>query len=130
MQSNKIIGRFVKKPELVYKNSTPYTNFTIAENNPYKDTLFLPLVAFDKNAETICKYQDKGDLVFIEYTTKNNNHQRNDKMEYGYSFVVNRFEFLSPKQDKHTSTEQVTEQDDEEYESPKLDSITEDDLPF
>jgi single-strand DNA-binding protein len=70
---NKVIlmGRFTKDPELRYTtNNTPVASFTLAvdrrikqEGQPSAD--FIPIVAWNKLAETINSYCEKGRKIVI-----------------------------------------------------------------
>ena len=63
MNSISIIGNLTSKPELKKSGELSYTRFSIAVNSyakGEKHTEFFSVVAFGKNAESICKYLDKG----------------------------------------------------------------------
>ena len=95
-------GRLTAKPELKTTTSgKSVTNFSLAVKRdiPNQDGTttadFMDFVAWGKQAETITRYLDKGDEIYItdsscrpsEYTDNNGNKRR--KIE----FWVNRFEF-------------------------------------
>lgn len=95
-------GRLTAKPELkTTQNGKSVTSFSLAvkRDGPYPDGAptadFVDFVAWNKQAETITRYVDKGDELFIldsscrpsEFTDKDGNKRR--KVE----FWVNRFEF-------------------------------------
>lgn len=63
MNNVNIIGNIVSKPELKKAGETSYTRFCIAVNSYSKGEKhvdFFDVVAFGKNAETICANLDKG----------------------------------------------------------------------
>lgn len=63
MNAVSIIGTLTKKPILKKGSEKTFTSFTIAVNDyrkGEKTTMFFDVVAFGKNAETICTYLDKG----------------------------------------------------------------------
>lgn len=63
MNSINIIGNLVNKPELKVSGETKYTRFSIAVNSyskGEKKVEFFDVVAFGKNAESICSHLDKG----------------------------------------------------------------------
>ena len=67
---NKIIlmGRLTKDPEIRYttNNNTAVCSFTLAVNRQKKDEVdFIPIVAWDKQAEFCSKYFTKGQQVAI-----------------------------------------------------------------
>lgn len=58
-----IIGNLVSKPELKTSGETKYTRFSIAVDSYTKGERhveFFDVVAFGRNAESICNYLDKG----------------------------------------------------------------------
>ena len=70
-----IIGNLTKDPELRYTTTgVPVTNFRIASNKKYKDTVglnkeevcFIGVVAWQKLAESCCKFLKKGSAVLVE----------------------------------------------------------------
>lgn len=70
-----IIGRLTRKPELQSTSSgSAYTRISLASNRAYytktgelkQEVHFVDCVAWAKQAETICKYLDKGRRVAIE----------------------------------------------------------------
>lgn len=67
------IGRITKDVELkhIKENDKYVTNFTIAVERPFTNLKgdrivdFIPIVAWDKNAENIAKYTKKGSLISV-----------------------------------------------------------------
>ena len=64
-----LIGRLTKDPELKQTSSNlVYCRFTIAVDRPFsKDnaTDFINCVVWRKQAENLCKYQKKGNLIGV-----------------------------------------------------------------
>ena len=66
-----LMGRIVKTPELKYTNTgTSYCNFTLAVNKPKmkekeQETNFINCTAWNKTAETICNWLEKGNRVVV-----------------------------------------------------------------
>lgn len=112
------IGRLIKKPELKYsKNNKAITKVSIAINNSKEDTTFLQITYFNKTAETISKYCEKGDLIGVEAIIKNNNYiDKDGNKRYEYIFIGNRAEFLSSKSNS-TKKEEISKNE------PKNESI-------
>ena len=80
-----LIGRLTKDPELRYSsNNAAIVNFTIAINRQYtnqqgqKETDFINVVAFQKQAENIKKYVFKGSLVAIDGRIQTRNYDDKD----------------------------------------------------
>ena len=68
-----LVGRITSKPELKYNSSNiPYTRFSIAVDRAFKSangekqTDFINIVVWRKQAENICQYLDKGSLIGLE----------------------------------------------------------------
>jgi single-strand DNA-binding protein len=113
------LGRFVAKPELTTTaKGTNLTKFTLAFNERVKvkeevveRSHFFDFEAWDKGAETICKYFDKGDVIVLNSVTP-----RQDKWEDKETgakrsrviFRLNEFSFL-PSNPRRNKEEQVAE---------------------
>ncbi|HHV92991.1 MAG TPA: single-stranded DNA-binding protein [Firmicutes bacterium] len=68
-----LIGRLTADPELRYtQNGTAVTNFRLAVERPYtsqsgqREVDFIPVVVWDKQAETCANYLSKGRLVAVD----------------------------------------------------------------
>jgi single-stranded DNA-binding protein len=116
------------------KDAMEFTNgcqLSVAENNPYakdeaKKTDFYNLKAFSKTAETISKFCHKGDQVFIEGHTANNNYEKDGVKVYRDDFIVDHLGLLSNKRDEAPTPVSVVPKD-------KYVDITDkeiEDLPF
>jgi len=82
-----LVGRITAKPELKYTSSNlPYTRFTVAVNRTFsnsqgeRETDFINVTAWRKQAENVCQYLNKGSMVSVEgriqtgsYTDKEGN---------------------------------------------------------
>ena len=135
MNKGIIIGRATKDPELKTSTSgVAYSTISIASNINKDETLFLDISTFKETAKTCAEYVKKGDLLAIEYTTRNNKYTDNNGIiHYGFSFMAQRVYFLSKAEkqqnnDKITAKEQQKEDLYEEF-SQNLD-LTDADLPF
>ena len=135
MNKGIIIGRAVRDPELKTSTSgVAYSTISIASNISKDETLFLDISTFKEMAKTCAEYVKKGDLLAIEYTTRNNKYTDNNGIiHYGFSFMAQRVYFLSKAEkqqnnDKITAKEQQKEDLYEEF-SQNLD-LTDADLPF
>ena len=68
-----IVGRLTKDPEIKeLDNGNKVCNVTLAVDRPYKDkegnkiTDFLPYALWNKDADKICQFSRKGDLISLE----------------------------------------------------------------
>lgn len=151
MNDTKLFGRFVKKPELrKTPNERSVTSFTLAVDRDYRKdgeivTDFFDCTAWEKNAENICKWCDKGHRILItsgrlsnqpvKYTNKNN-------VEISYTktvVVVEKFKFIERRSDSGNTSQDNAQQNDNvpapvpmppqtEYAADM--DITDDDYPF
>ncbi|MCB5247392.1 MAG: single-stranded DNA-binding protein [Candidatus Cloacimonetes bacterium] len=87
-----IAGRITKDLELKYTpKGTAVVNFSVAMDKRYKDdsdqwqssSIFLDVVAWNQQAETICKMASKGTAILVEgridvrsYVDQNNNNRK------------------------------------------------------
>ena len=68
------IGRLTRSPELRYTSSNKaVTQIDLAIANTKDDTTFVPITLFEKMAENVCKYCEKGDLIGFQGSVKNHN---------------------------------------------------------
>ena len=80
-----LIGRLTRDPELRYSSSNaPIVNFSIAIDRQYtnangqRETDFINIVAFQKQAENIKKYVTKGSLVAVDGRIQTRNYDAQD----------------------------------------------------
>ncbi len=104
---NKVIllGRLTAKPELRYTNSnTAFLRFTVAVNRNFtgadgkREADFINVVAWRKQAETISKYFDKGNLIAIEGRLQTGSYDDKDgNRRYTMDVALDNFEFVEGK---------------------------------
>ncbi len=100
-----LVGRLTAKPELRYTASnTAYTRFTIAVNRNFtnadgkRDADFINVVAWRKQAETVSKFFDKGNLIGIEGRLQTGSYDDKDgNKRYTTDVALDNFEFLESK---------------------------------
>lgn len=100
-----LIGRLTRDPELRYSSSNAaIVNFSIAIDRQYtnnqgqRDTDFINIVAFQKQAENIKKYVTKGSLVAVDGRIQTRSYDDKDgKKVYVTEVVADRVQFLSSK---------------------------------
>lgn len=114
---NKVIllGRLTAKPELRYTQSnTAYTRFSVATNRRIRNAEgqwengadFINVVAWQKNAENIAKFFDKGNMISIEGRIQNGSYDDKDgNKRYTTDVVVEGFEFVESKAARAASTD-------------------------
>jgi single-strand DNA-binding protein len=131
------IGRLTRSPELRYTSSNKaVTQIDLAIANTKDDTTFVPITLFEKMAENVCKYCEKGDLIGFQGSVKNHNWEDNKgNKHYDYTFMANRMSFLQTKtnnQQEPKQAENVKKSTDEQIYADFGDSIeiSDDDIAF
>lgn len=113
-----LIGRLTRDPELRYSSSNAaIVNFSIAIDRQYtnsqgqRETDFINIVAFQKQAENIKKYVSKGSLVAVDGRIQTRNYEDKDgKRVYVTEVVADRVQFLSSNNSNNVSS--TTSDDD------------------
>ena len=105
------IGRLTAKPELQYTpNQTAVTKFTVAIDRHTKEggADFIRVTAFGRQAETICRYLDKGRMVAIDGRIATGSYKDKDgKTVYTTDVIVGNAEFLGSASEPARNNEQV-----------------------
>lgn len=117
-----LIGRLTRDPELRYSSSNAaIVNFSIAIDRQYtnnqgqRETDFINIVAFQKQAENIKKYVTKGSLVAVDGRIQTRNYEDKDgKRVYVTEVVADRVQFL----DTRNSSNATSNTNDDENVSP------------
>ena len=100
-----LVGRLTAKPELRYTSSnTAFLRFTIAVNRNFtsadgkREADFINIVAWRKQAETISKFFDKGNLIAIEGRLQTGSYDdRDGNKRYTMDVALDNFEFVEGK---------------------------------
>jgi len=142
-----LVGRLTRDPELRYtQQNTPITSFTIAVNRQFsnaqtgeKETDFIPIVVWRKQAENVKKFMQKGSLVGVEGRIQVRTYDDKDGVKrYVTEVVADNVVFLEskgtndlnsqfqPNPQANTNFNQEDD-DDNKYEDVMFAS---DDLPF
>ena len=130
-----LIGRLTAKPELRYTNSNvPFARFTIAVNRPFnsqdgnREADFINIIVWRKQAEVICNYFDKGNLIAIEGRIQTGSYDDKDgNKRYTTDVVLDQFHFIESKSQREAgSNSDITPYD---YQEPTNDVSVEED-PF
>lgn len=107
-----LLGRLTAKPELRYTASnTAYTRFSVAVNRPFansdgkREADFINVVAWRKQAETISRYFDKGNLIAIEGRLQTGSYDDKDgNKRYTVDVALDNFEFVESKAARESSS--------------------------
>ena len=113
-----LAGRLVEKPQLKFtKTNIAVCDFRIAVNRPFakegqQSADFITCRVWKNQAENLCKYQDKGNLIDIEgrlTVDKSTDNQGNNRY---YTYVlVERIEFLQSKKSETNDQSNNTNED-------------------
>ena len=96
-----LIGRLTKKPELEYTPSNiAVTKFTIAVDRAKKgEADFIRITAWDKQAENICRYMDKGRQIAVLGRIETGSYTKDGKTIYTEEIISERSEFLGNREE-------------------------------
>lgn len=105
-----LVGRLTAKPELRYTGSnTAFLRFTIAVNRNFtsadgkREADFINVVAWRKQAETISKYFDKGNLIAIEGRLQTGSYDdRDGNKRYTTDVALDNFEFVEGRNSRQS----------------------------
>ncbi|HEY8463145.1 MAG TPA: single-stranded DNA-binding protein [Bacillota bacterium] len=128
-----LIGRLTRDPELRYTpNGVAVTNFDLAVNRPVpnqageRETDFIRIIAWQKQAELCANYLKKGRLVAVEGRLQIRSYETQDGQKRRVAEVVaNQVQFLDRKDESGPEPESKPDSVRED-----LDGINLDDLPF
>ena len=104
MNSVILIGRLTKKPELNYTaNQNAITRFSLAVDRPKKNgedtgADFPTIVAWNKTAENVCRYKDKGDQIAVMGRIQTGSYKKDGQTIYTTDIVADRIEFIGSAQ--------------------------------
>lgn len=99
-----IVGNLTAAPEIRYtKSEKAVASFTVAINEGFGDkqkTTFINCVAWEKTAEAIGNYLDKGSKVLVDGRLQVRNYENSEgKKVYVTEVLVREIEFLSKKKE-------------------------------
>lgn len=145
MNNVTLVGRLTKDPELRYvgEKNSPVTNFILAVDRDYKsskgerETDFINIEVWGKQAEILCEYMTKGRMIGIEGKIKVDKYENeNGENRYITRVRATSFKFLDYK-NKSLDALAVKEVEDDYYDSNSLfkevnsiDEISIEKLPF
>ena len=129
-----LIGRITKDLELrKTKNDKSVCEFTIATNRiGQEDADFINCIVWNKQAENLVKYQDKGSLIGVEGQLRSERYEHNGQTKYKTYILVSQIEFLSSnkKEEKENPYEAFGNSIKTEFDVGHQIEITDEDIPF
>ena len=140
MNQINLIGRLTRRPELKYTSSNKAVcDFSIAVNRNYtnengeREADFINCQVWNKQAENLCKYQDKGNQIAVEGNLRVQSYDDKDgNKRYATFVLVNNIEYLeSKKNDTKNVSNEKSKNNDKVYEDFANEiELTDDDIAF
>lgn len=131
-----ITGRVVATPELKHTgNGVSYTRFRIAVETGWgerKKTSFVSVTAWEKTAEFVAKYFDKGAAIYVQGSLEENTWEKDGSPQSVIRIIADRVQFAESTADAD-ARRQKRGGDSREPATAKVstdDDVSEDDLPF
>ncbi|MBU3193488.1 single-stranded DNA-binding protein [Clostridium algidicarnis] len=127
-----LIGRLTKDPQLNFipGSGKAIVKFTLAVERSYqkdgkKEADFINCTAFDKRAEAIANYVQKGHLFGISGRLQISSYDKDGERKYSTDIIVDEFQFL---QSKNTlgSEGSINKTEDEDL----IEVLDDGDIPF
>jgi single-strand DNA-binding protein len=115
-----IVGRITKSLEMkTTANGVNILSFTIAINKKVKDkdqVSYISCVAFNKTAEILTTYADKGSLVLVDGELQSRSYEKDNRTVYVTEVLVGRVVLLDRK-------EKTANIEDEPKQSPRTQAL-------
>lgn len=131
---NKVIigGRLTQKPELkTTPNGKMVTTFSVAVNRKGEGADFFNVTAWEKTADFISRYYDKGSSICIVGRLAVRTWEDNGKKRYATDIIAEETYFVDGKNDGKTDAPANNDKPVYMPDSYKMDNVTDDeDLPF
>ncbi len=122
MNSVNLIGRLTKTPSLKTKDDKKWVRFDIAINSfDNNDVSYFTIVAFDKLADVVVKFLQKGSKVAIEGQLRQYRYEKDGESRNVIEIYARNIYFLDDKKTTTVNNDATQELDD---------LINEDNLPF
>jgi single-strand DNA-binding protein len=142
-----LVGRITKALEMkTTTNGVNVLSFTLAINKKVKEkdqVSYISCVSFNKTAEILNQYADKGSLVLVDGELQSRSYEKDGKTVYVTEVIVNRVVLLDNKQksdkveveSKPSPRSQALNKPKSEFEQRKQDvkellGDTDDSMPF
>ena len=110
-----LLGRLVKTPEIKTSASgVKILNFTLAVNKKVKEqdvTSYINCVAFNKTAEIIAQYTQKGSKVIVEGELSSRSYDKDGTKVYVTEIIVNQVTIIEWKEKQEQVNKEPTFQE-------------------
>lgn len=108
-----IIGRISNDLELLYTaKGTAVCNFNIAFDVGWgdkKETIFMKVVCFGKQAESVNQYMTKGKQLFVSGELKENKWEKDGQKHIRMEIIADKVKFLGSKSDSQSAPDEASE---------------------
>lgn len=119
-----LIGRLTREPELRYTESNiPVAMFTLAVNRSFtnndgdREADFINIVVWNKKAENVKNYLNKGSRVAIDGRIQTRSYDnQNEQRRYITEVVANQVEFLESKKESNSTNEDINNSSEQQEE--------------
>ena len=126
MNKAMLVGRLTAKPELRYTSSNlPFARFSVAVNRTYsnaqgeRETDFINVVVWRKQAENVCNFLNKGSLVSVEGRIQTGSYDDKDgNKRYTMEVVADSVQFLESKAQSQNRSQASSEPSPYDYLTP------------
>lgn len=133
-----LIGRITTKPELRYTSSNlPFTRFSVAINRTFsnqqgqRETDFINVVVWRKQAENVCNFLNKGSQVAIEGRLQSGSYDDKDgKKVYTLDVQADNVQFLESKSQSLTRDSNPSPYDYQNNQGYQSNNVNVDNDPF
>ena len=96
MNNVNLVARLVREPELKYgKDGKAILKTTVAVSRTKDVTDFINIVAFEKTAELIADYHNKGYLIALTGSIWTGSYEKEGKKVYTFEVCVNQVTFIN-----------------------------------
>ena len=120
-----LVGRLTAKPELRYTSSNlPFARFSVAVNRTYsnaqgeRETDFINVVVWRKQAENVCNFLNKGSLVSVEGRIQTGSYDDKDgNKRYTMEVVADSVQFLESKSQSQNRSQASSEPSPYDYQT-------------
>lgn len=133
-----LVGRLTAKPELRYTTSNlPFARFSVAVNRTFtgrdgqRETDFINVVVWRKQAENVCNYLDKGSLVSVEGRIQTGSYDDKDgNKRYTMEVVADSVQFLESRAQRESRPASMDTSGPSPYDYQDAGSVSVDEDPF
>lgn len=103
------VGNLTRDPDTRYASDTQkaVTRFTVAVSRLKEGTDYISCIAFGKTAEVISQYCHKGSKVAVTGGIRTGSYEKDGRTIYTTDVVVERIDFLDPKNKSAAPAEPV-----------------------